>query len=63
MYTRTLKITRDQLEPHAQEVVEFARAIKNGAPSPVPSEHSLQVLTILDGIYRSQAAGKEISLV
>lgn len=62
MYNRTLKITRDALEPHAQECVEFAQAIADGAPSPVPSEHSLQVLAILDGIYRSQEAGKEVEL-
>ncbi len=63
LYNRFLKITRDQLEPHAQECVEFAQAIADDAPSPVPSEHSLQVLSILDGIYRSQKAGKEISLL
>ena len=62
LYNRTLKITRDDLEPHAQECVEFAQAITDGAPSPVPSEHSLQVLAILNGIYKSQEAGKEILL-
>lgn len=63
MYNRVLKITRDALEPHAQECVEFAQAIAEGGPSPVPAEHSLQVLKILDGIYRSQEAGREISLI
>jgi predicted dehydrogenase len=43
--------------------VEFARAVVEGAASPVPAEHSLQVLTILDGIYRSQVAGGEVKLV
>ncbi len=62
LYNRTLQITRDALEPHAQECVEFAQAVIDGAPSPVPSEHSLQVLAILNGIYKSQAAGKEIPL-
>jgi len=61
-YNRTLKITRDILEPHAQECVEFAQAVANGAPSPVPAEQSLQVMTILDGIYRSQQAGGEVHL-
>ena len=50
------------MEPHALECVEFARAVANGAPSPVPAEQSLQVLTILDGIYRSQREGKEVAL-
>lgn len=59
---RELRVTSNIREPHAQECVEFARAIVEGAPSPVPAEQSLQVMTILDGIYRSQKAGKEIRL-
>ena len=59
---RTLQLTQDKMEPHALECVEFARAIAAGAPSPVPAEHSLQVLAILDGIYRSQAEGREVSI-
>jgi predicted dehydrogenase len=62
LYNRTLQITRDALEAHAQECVEFAQAIVDGAPSPVPAEQSLQVMTILDGVYRSQRVGKEVRL-
>jgi predicted dehydrogenase len=62
LYNRGLQITRDALEPHAQECVEFAQAVVDGAPSPVPAEQSLQVMTILDGVYRSQAAGGEVLL-
>jgi predicted dehydrogenase len=58
----TLKSTRDEMEPHALECVEFARAIADGRPSPVPAEDSLKVLTILDGIYKSQSVGKEVRL-
>ena len=54
--------TRDQLEAHAQECVEFAQAVVDGAPSPVPAEQSMQVMAILDGIYRSQKAGKEVTI-
>jgi predicted dehydrogenase len=42
--------------------VEFAQAVVDGAPSPVPAEQSLQVMTILDGIYRSQEIGAEVRL-
>ena len=49
-------------EAHAQECIEFAQAILDGAPSPVPPEQSLQVMQILDGIYRSQEAGSEIEI-
>jgi predicted dehydrogenase len=62
LYNRQLKLTRDSLEPHALECVEFARAVADGAPSPVPPEQSLIVMQILDGIYRSQRAGREITI-
>ena len=58
----TLQLTADSMEPHALECVEFASVIKAGAPSPVPAEQSLQVMSILDGIYRSQEAGREVQL-
>jgi predicted dehydrogenase len=61
-YNQTLKLTQDTLEAHALECVEFAQAVVDGAPSPVPAEQSLQVATILDGIYRSQETGGEVRL-
>lgn len=61
-YNQTLQLVNDPMEPHALECVQFARAIKEGAPSPVPAEQSLQVMTILDGIYRSQEASREVTL-
>ncbi|CAN5758472.1 Gfo/Idh/MocA family oxidoreductase [soil metagenome] len=62
-FTNTqLKLIADKMEPHALECVEFARCVAEGRPSPVPAEQSLQVMTILDGIYRSQEAGREIRL-
>jgi predicted dehydrogenase len=62
LYNRTLKLTPDINEAHAQECIEFAQAIVDGAPSPVPAEQSLQVMQILDAIYRSQQTGGEIRL-
>ena len=61
-YNRAVRLMPEGLEAHAQECVEFARAVAEDAPSPVPAEQSLQVMTILDGIYRSQMAGAEVSL-
>lgn len=49
-------------EPHAKECMAFAEAVVKGAPSPVPPEQSLDVITILDALYRSAASGKEVSL-
>ena len=61
-YDRILKLLDDDLPSHAQECVEFARAVAGGGVSPVPAEESLQVMSILDGIYRSQRSGREIEL-
>ncbi len=49
-------------EPHAKECMAFAEAIVNGASSPVPPEQSLDVITILEGLYRSGATGREVVL-
>jgi predicted dehydrogenase len=59
---RTIKLTKDMLEAHALECVTFAKAVAEGAPSPVPAEQSLQVMSILDGIYRSQREGREVAI-
>jgi len=61
-YNRALRITNDTLEAHALECVEFARAVAEGGSSPVPAEESLQVMAILDGVYRSQRVGKEVQI-
>lgn len=49
-------------EAHAAECMTFAECVANKQPSPVPAEQSLDVLTILDGLYRSSAAGAEVRL-
>ncbi len=49
-------------EPHAGECIAFAEAIVNKAPSPVPAEQSLDVIAILDGLYRSAKTGKQVTL-
>lgn len=62
LYNSTLQLTKDAAEPHAQECIEFAQAVVDGAPSPVPAEQSMQVTQILNGIYESQKTGREVSL-
>lgn len=49
-------------EAHALECIRFAECVANDLPSPVPAEQSLDVLTILDALYRSSAAGAEVRL-
>jgi predicted dehydrogenase len=61
-YNKTLVSGPELMEPHAFECFEFARALAEGRPSPVPAEQSLQVSVILDAIYRSQSTGREVRL-
>ncbi|MCS6859116.1 MAG: Gfo/Idh/MocA family oxidoreductase [Abditibacteriales bacterium] len=49
-------------EPHAKECMAFAEAVATGKPSPVPAEQSLDVMAILDGVYRSAVSGREVRL-
>ena len=61
-FNKTLQLTKDSMEPHALECVEFARVVAEDLPSPVPAEQSLQVQQILDAIYRSQQIGGEVKI-
>mgnify|MGYP001281619692 CR=1 FL=1 len=49
-------------EAHAQEIIEFFTAIKQEKPSPVPWTETLKVIAILEAIYQSEAAKKEIAI-
>ena len=61
-HVRSLDNTENKTEAHALECMVFAEAVAEGKPSRVPAEQSLQVMAILDGIYRSQEEGKEVVL-
>ncbi len=61
-YNRSLQLIEDKMRPHYLECVEFAEAIVNGGPSPVPPEQSLQVGQILEALYQSQETGKEVRI-
>jgi predicted dehydrogenase len=52
----------DRADGHHTELAAFRDAIFNRKPSPVPPEQSLNVLRILDGLYRSHQAGKEVRI-
>lgn len=47
---------------HQQEIAAFAEAILTNQPSPVPAEQSLNVSRILDGLYRSAAEEREVTV-
>jgi predicted dehydrogenase len=59
-YNRILKSIDEPLRPHHQEIVDFAKAIVEGGPSPVPAENSLQVQMILEALYESQETRREV---
>jgi predicted dehydrogenase len=52
----------ENVNAYHTEVQRFAEAIAKGKPSPVPAEQTLQVIKVLDGIYRSHKLGKEVKL-
>lgn len=51
-----------QIGGHEAEIQAFFNAVTKGECSPVPPEESLQVVKILDGIYKSHQTGKEVKL-
>ena len=57
-----LQIDDGNTEPHALECMEFAEAIVKGKPSPVPAEQSMDVMAILNGLYKSAETGREVVL-
>jgi len=57
-----LRFSDDGVGGHQKEIAAFADAILTGKPSPVPTEQSLNVIRILDGLYRSDACGAEVKV-
>lgn len=47
---------------HTEEIAQFVKAIRTGAPAPVPPEQALITQRILDGIYASAQAGHEVKV-
>jgi predicted dehydrogenase len=48
---------------HADEVVAFVDAIREGKTSPVPSEHGMALNAVFDALYKSAETGKEEPVV
>ena len=51
-----------KVDTYAEEINQFVKAIRDGAPSPVPAEQGLMATAILDAIYESAAAGAEVAV-
>jgi predicted dehydrogenase len=48
--------------PHREAIRQFAQAVRDGGPSPVPVEETLEVTRILEGFYRSSTERREVLL-
>jgi len=57
-----LAFADDGIGGHQKEIAAFADAVLTGKPSPVPTEQSLNVSRILDGLYRSAESGREVTV-
>jgi predicted dehydrogenase len=58
----TPQVPRDREDPHTKEIKAFIKAIKEGAPSPVPGEEALEITKIFDAVYKSTKTGTMVSI-
>lgn len=49
-------------KPRTEQILAFVKALREGAPSPVPASETLSVIAILEAIYQSSEQGREIAL-
>ena len=47
---------------HTEEILAFARAIREGRPSPVPLEQSIVVIGVLEAIMKSSQLNREVEM-
>jgi predicted dehydrogenase len=47
---------------HHEEILQFALAVRDGLPSPIPVEESLNVTRMLEAVYRSAQTRREVVL-
>lgn len=47
---------------HTEEIIAFAEAIRQGKPSPVPIDETLQVIAILEAIMQSNRLNQEVAM-
>jgi predicted dehydrogenase len=50
------------VQSHHEEIKSFVDSVVNDTPMVTPGEEALEVTRIIDAIYRSSEAGKEIKL-
>ena len=60
--TKDGKMNFPQVNQQAKQMDDFAQAIKDNRPTPVPGEMGRQDVKILNAIYRAMETGKRITL-
>jgi predicted dehydrogenase len=56
------KLNFPEVIQQAKQMDDFAQAIKNNRPSPVPGEMGKQDLVILEAIYKAMATGQRVEI-
>lgn len=62
LYDAQLKAPPGLKPPHTEELHDFYDCVVNDRPSPVPYTETVKVIAILEGIYRSQREGREVTV-
>jgi predicted dehydrogenase len=59
---RTSLSLRGGLPAFTAQSANFVRAVRGEEPPRTPAAHGVQIMALLDGIYRSAAQGREVVL-
>lgn len=57
-----IPVQRHQQDNFAAKVHDFVRAVKEGGPAPIPADEIVRQQAIIDAIFRSAAAGREVEV-
>jgi predicted dehydrogenase len=55
-------VRQHQLRVFNEKVKDFVVAVQEGKPAPIPGEQIVRNQAIIDGILRSAAAGREVTI-
>lgn len=60
---RSIQLTMpNSVSPYQQSIYRFAEAVANNTPVPIPPEESLQAVRMMESVYVSARAGREVPI-
>src|SRR5262249_7501485 len=62
LVNETPKLGDEKVDRFKEEMQAFTDAIRENRPAPIPAEEVVWTNVIMDGIYRSAAAGAEVAV-